>query len=274
MRRVDVGHQLGGRLEQGGVARGDLRRLVPGHAGRRLPGLVVGLAQALDDGVDGLADRGHGGRQLVPGRPQLLDLEVEGPAALGGVGQDPAAGVLGLLDHGPTPVPGLGHQPLAVLAGTVPEGGDLLFDALAQRGDVVVHLLTEGSAGQLALGDAGRGHRFGLDLDLPGLLVRLAQGGRRALLSRLGDPRRLFVGVAEHLGALLAQGGGQGGLVDHRVGRPLLGRGDRLAHLLLPALPGPELLGQQVEVGPDLRRVEAPPDGAEGVAGDVGRVQP
>ena len=108
-----------------------------------------------------------------------------------------------------------------------------------------------------------------LRLELVDLALRLTQQRRRPLLGLGHDARRLFVGVAQDLRAVLAQRRRQGGLVDHGVGRPLLGLGQRGPQLLLALLERLEAPGHRLEVGPHLVGVEAPPDDGEGVAGDV-----
>ena len=98
--------------------------------------------------------------------------------------------------------------------------------------------------------------------------VSRIERGRRFL--GLGhDAGRLLVGVAQDLRAVLAERRGQGGLVDHRVGRPLLGLGHGRPELLLLLLHGLEGPGHRLEVGPHLVGVEAPADDGKRVPGDV-----
>ena len=68
---------------------------------------------------------------------------------------------------------------------------------------------------------------------------------------------------------VLAQRRGQGGLVDHRVGRPLLGFGHGRPELLLLFLHDLEGPGHRLEVGPHLVGVEASAHDGERVPGDV-----
>ena len=73
-------------------------------------------------------------------------------------------------------------------------------------------------------------------------LLGLADAASRPPLLGLDhDPRRLVVGVAEDLRAVLAERRGQRRLVDHGVGRPLLGLGHRRPQLLLLLLQRLEL---------------------------------
>ena len=92
---------------------------------------------------------------------------------------------------------------------------------------------------------------------------------RRRLLGLGHDPGRLLVGVAQDLRAVLAERRGQRGLVDHGMGRPLLGLGHGRPQLLLLLLHGLEGAGHRLEVGPHLVGVEAPADDGKRVPGDV-----
>ena len=63
------------------------------------------------------------------------------------------------------------------------------------------------------------------------------------------DPGRLFVGVTQDLGAVLAQRCRQGRFVDDRVGRPLVGLGHRGTQLLLALIELFDNAGDALEIG-------------------------
>ena len=139
---------------------------------------------------------------------------------------------------------------------------------------LLLHLLLDGTGAQLGVGDALRRRRLGPDLHVVGLPLGLVEQAGRALLGLADDAGRLLVGSAQHLGALLAEGGRQGGLVEHRVLGPVLGIVDLTAEVLLPLLPGGQLTGHHLEERADLLGVEAPAHRQEGVASHLSRCQP
>ena len=79
------------------------------------------------------------------------------------------------------------------------------------------------------------------------------------------------MGVAEYLGAVLAQRGGERRFVHHGMRRPFVGLGHRLSKLLFPLLQHFDAARHRLEVGLDLVDVEAPSHDCERVAGDVPR---
>ena len=174
------------------------------------------------------------------------------------VGQDPPARLLHLLEQCPPLVLGPRDDRLAL-------GHRVGEDALALDPRLLLGVGHEELHLDHPLGRRGLGAR----LELVDLALRLAQQGGGALLGLGHDLGRLLVGVAQDLCAVLAQRRGERRLVDHRVGRPLLGLGQGGPQLLLALLERLDAPGHRLEVGPHLVGVEAPPDDGEGVAGDV-----
>ena len=124
--------------------------------------------------------------------------------------------------------------------------------------------------------DLRLGHAFGrgalaLGLDLIGLALGLPQQARGPFLGLDHDLRRFIMGMAEYLGAVLAEGGGERGLVDHGMRRPLVGLRHGLPELLFPLLEHFDAARHRLEIGLDLVDVETPPDDRKRVAGDVPR---
>ena len=99
-----------------------------------------------------------------------------------------------------------------------------------------------------------------LVLDLVGPALRLAQEGRGTFLGLDHDFGRLVVGMAEDLGAVLAERSRQRRLVDHRVGRSFVGLGHGVPQLLLPLLEHLDAPGHRLQVRLHLVDVEAPAD--------------
>ncbi len=199
-------------------------------------------------------------RHLVAGRPQLLDLDPERAAPRRQVGQDPPARLLDLLEQRPALVLGPGDHRLAFGHGV----GEMRS------------LSARASCSALATNSSTSATRSAADASVRAwssstwlCASRSSVGG--PLLGLGDDPGRLLVGVAQDLGAVLAQRGRQRRLVDHRVGGPLLGLGQGRPELLLVLLERLDAPGHRLEVGPHLVGVEAPPDDGEGVAGDVAR---
>ena len=110
-------------------------------------------------------------------------------------------------------------------------------------------------------------------LDLVGPALRLTQEGGGTFLGLDHDFGRLVMRMAEDLGAVLAERGRQGGLVDHRVGRPFVGLGHRVPQFLLSLLEDLDTPRHRLQIRLDLVDVEAPADDGEGVTGDVPRRQ-
>ena len=202
------GHLLGRALV------GSVRRLPSGGFSRQ-PGVVLGGEQVLGDGVDRAAhvlDRL--GQPLATG-PQLLDLGVEHLPALGQIGQHPGPEALGLLDHRPALLAGLGEQLLGLGPGRLEPGGDLLVGPLAQ--------LVGGGLGSPSACSASRDSVSApalLDLSVASVSSRFGLGLR--LGHHLGGH---LVGAVEHPGRLGAHRRGQRRLVEHGIGRPVLGIG-------------------------------------------------
>ena len=110
---------------------------------------------------------------------------------------------------------------------------------------------------------------FGVALELLGVFLGLAPQTRRVIL---GPPHQLgggFVRRAQDAGGLEPERSGERRLVEHRIGRPVLGFGERPAKLLLPVARRHQLTCHMLEERPDLGRVEAAPLGAEGMACDL-----
>ena len=190
----------------------------------RGPGLLVGAVQLGQNAVDPLAHPVDRGGHFVPGRPQLLDLYPEAAPPRRQVGQHPASCLLDLVEERPPLVLGAGDDRLT-------RGNRLGDDPLTLHPSLLFGVRHQ----QLNLTDPLGRRRLGALLQLVDLALRVPQQRRRTLLGLDDDPGCLLVGVAEDLGAVLAEGGGQRGLVHHRVGRPLLGLGQGGPQLLLRA---------------------------------------
>ena len=229
-----------------------------GHALRRGPRLLVGAVQLGQDPVDPVAHPVDRGGHLVPGRPQLLNLDPEAAPPCGQVGQHPAPRLLDLVEEGAALVLGTGDDRLA-------RGNRLGNDPLTLHPSLLFGVGHQ----QLHLDDPLGRRCLGALLQLVDLALRLAQQGGRPFLGLDHDPGRLLMGVAQDLGAVLAQGGREGGLVHHRVGGPLLGLGQGGPQLFLARLERFEAAGDRLQVGTDLVGVEAPADHGEGVLRDV-----
>ncbi len=208
------------------------------------------------------------GQALAPG-PELLDLGVEHLAATGQVGEHPGPELLGLLDHDPA----LGPGPLGQLLGVGPHlvegGGHLLLGPLPQR-------RRRGLGLGRPLGQQRVGPGLGLVVDSVASASRRSDSACASASRRAASASALatisaggVVGALEDPGRLLAHRGGQHGVVDDRVGGPLLGFGQGGEQLLLAFGQGPQPGGQRLEVVAHLGRVEAPADGGEGVPGHV-----
>ena len=229
-----------------------------GHALGGGPRLLVGPVQMEQDAVHPVTHPVDRGGHLVPRRPQLLDLDPE-PAPPGGqVGQHTAARLLDLVEEGPTLVLGAGDDCL-------PRGNGIGNDPLALHPGLLFRVRDQ----QFHFDDPFGRRRLHARLQLVDLALRLAQQRGRPLLGLDDDPGRLLVGVAQDLRAVLAQRRREGGLVDHRVGGPLLGLGQGRPQLFLARLERFEAAGHRLEVRTHLVAVEAPPDDGEGVVCDV-----
>ncbi len=174
-----------------------------------------------------------------------------------------------LLEEGASFLLGPGHQLVALRAGF---GTDpvLVGRGLGQDALLLGPGLLLGAGHQPLHFDHPLGRRrLRAHLELLGLMLGLAHEGGRRLLGLGHDAGRLLVGVVEDLRAVLAQRRDQGGLVDHGVGRPLLGLRHGRPELLLLLLHGGEGPGHRLEVGPHLVGVEAPADDGKRVPGDV-----
>ncbi len=233
------------------------------HGQRRRPRFFVGALQLAEDRVHPVAHAVHRRRHLVAGRSQLLYLDPHLATPRRQVGQHASACLLDLFEQGATLVLGLGQDGVALGRGL---GQDPV--ALGPRlglgvGHEQLHL--PHPLGRRCL-------RTGLQL--LDLLLRVAQHGRRPLLRLGDDPGGLLVGVAEDLGAVLAERRRQRCLFDHRVRGPLLRVGQGRAQLLLVLLEGLHAARHRLQVCPHLVRVEAAPDDGEGVSGDVACCDP
>ena len=83
------------------------------HALGRGAGFFVGPVQVRQDAVHPVAHPVHRGCHLVPGGPELLDLDPEPTAARGQVGEHPAPRFLHLVQERPALVLGAGDDGLS-----------------------------------------------------------------------------------------------------------------------------------------------------------------
>ena len=222
------------------------------------PRLLVGPVQLGQDPVDPVAHPVDRGGHLVAGRPQLLNLDPEAAPPCGQVGQHPASRLLDLVEEGAALVLGPGDDRLT-------RRNRLGNDALTLHPSLLFGVGHQ----QLHLDDPLGRRRLGPLLQLVDLALRLPQQRGRPFLGLDHNAGRLLMGVAQDLGAVLAQRGREGGLVHHRVGGPLLGLGQGGPQLLLARLERLEVPGDRLEVGTDLVGVETPADHGEGVLRDV-----
>ena len=240
---------------------GDLGRAeaeLVGHALGGGPRLLVRPVQVGQNPVDPLAHPVDRGGHLVPGRPQLLYLDPEPAPPCGQVGQHPAAGLLDLVEKGTPLVLGAGDDRLT-------RGDRLRNDALTLHSSLLFGVRHQ----QLNFDDPLGGRRLGQRLQLVHLALRLAEQRGRPFLGLDHNPSRLLVGVAQDLGAVLAQGRRQGGLVHHGVGGPLLGLGQGCPQLFLARFERFEAAGDRLQVRAHLVGVETAADHGEGVLCDV-----
>ncbi len=247
------------------VVRNVLGQMQPGLVARRKGGgasVVIGMLQAGQNFVDRGACSLDGRCHLVPGGPELLDLNRQRTTAARQIGHETLACLLDLLEERASLL--LGARDHGVTLGHRVEPDPL---HLGQR------LLAGVGHHEL-----GFGHPFGRRalapfLDLVGPALRFTQEGGSTFLSLDHDFGRLVMRMAEDLGAVLAEGSRKGGLVDHRVGRPFLSLRHRGAQLLLSLLEELDTPGHRLQIRLDLVDVEAPANDGEGVTGDVPRRQ-
>ena len=195
------------------------------HGQRRRPRPSSVLVELGEDHVHLVAHPVHRRRHLVARRAQLLDLHPERAPPRRQVGQHPSARLLDLLEQGPALVLGPRDDRLAL-------GHRVGEDALALDPRFLLGVGHEELDFDHTLGRRCLRAR----LELVHLALRVTQQGGRPLLGLRHDPRRLFMGVAQDLRAVLAERRRQGGFVEHGVGRPLLGFGQRM-----PAAPARSL---------------------------------
>ena len=204
------------------------------------------------------------GRQLVPGRPELLDLHGHGPAALGQVGQHPATALLGLFDQGQAPLVGSDDQRLALGLARPP--------ATWRRSAATCSWTPP--ACDLGLGDPLGRRRLGLHLDVGRLALGLPH--ERAAASSACRVMRAASSWALRSTWALCWPRAAVSVASSMTG--LRARSSASASWrrssCVALLPGRQLAGHQLEEGAHLVGVESPAHRGEGVAGDLGGRQP
>ena len=208
------------------------------------------------------------GEALAAG-PQLLDLCMEHLAAARQVGQHTGPQRLRLLDHHPT----LGAGPFSHLFGVqthlFESGRHLLLGSLLQCSRRGICLGQALGQQRVRLGLRLLGHLGGLGHQPLGHFDRLGLHACGLSCGVADHLRRGVVRALQHACGLLAHGGGQHRVVDHRIGRTIFGIGQCGHQFVLAIGKCPKAGGDRFEVVAHLGRVESPSDRGEGVPGHI-----
>ncbi len=239
-----------------------MRGVAPGRLGRQ-SGFVLGPEELLGDLVDGVTDVSDRlGQALAPGT-ELFDLTVQHPAATPQVGEHACPQLLRLLHHGAALGAGLGDQGLGLELRPFQLGGRLFVRSAPELG-----------GSRLGLGRTVVRVLLAIALELLCLFLRQRPQSGCVVLRPGNQLGGRLVGRAQHAGRLEPERGSEGALVEHRIGRLVLGLDQGPAQLLLPVGTRRQLARHVFEEGAHLAGFEPSSCRGERVAGDLVGMDP